>query len=298
MNPGELCKVRSRLHLPDHVIKFIQKRYSSLLLAGENNAAKSVAVVDDNNEIMPKPKEESEYYDEQHQQSQEASIDMVETTELTVIKDVFVDDSKQQQQLQEQQQQAESESITAESSPSPTQLKDVVKVEEETLYIVEKRRRVQSSSTQPAALPMQQQPDEITTTTVESEIRKNFELKPKEKENEPMSPRGVIQNTMNNLSPAPVSVTPPPVTTITTTSTKLIEATQAPKKSASAKNIVRKMIEDLRLSIDEFNRYFQQQQQLNQLQQIQTEINDYQLHFFKVNFIELIIEQNFINVIN
>lgn len=296
MSPSELAKVKSRLHLPEQVIKFIQKRYSALLL-GENmnmtrssNATKCTKGGED--EVNEREKEEEtecevEEVDMNHQIGKQ-SIDLIETTELTVVKEVYVDDAKQlvnnsnnnsnnnnndnQQQVQQQR----------------NSNNEIMKVDEETLYIVEKRRRVQNGT------PVEE--------VVDTEIRKNFELKPKEIEincvntttsttntNNTITSNNNESNSINNANnncnnngdcgnPSKVVIVPAPL--VHEVYSKKVVIPTSPQSA------VKKMIDDLKVSIMDFNKFIQlqqqQQQQTQQSQQIQTEINDYQLHFFKV----------------
>lgn len=357
MSSSELCKVKSRLHLPDHVIKFIQKRYSSLLL-GENTTTpiRPVTVLTNN-----KLEDTTEYdlrdvVDELAASSSRPPLpplpstlinqnDLIETTELTVIKDVFMaEDTNNKLKTTRIEEQTESESSVSSSpssssssydqnSPNHHNLKEIVKVDEETLYIVEKRRRnvhqysvnntlastQETTATTPVSLFGGNDyiaGDEIATAaTVDSEIRKNFELKPKEKKktdqqissstNVSLHVSSIHNNVVtssclpafNNPSLPP---TPPPILvqakerssqdgmmliTNQELTSSIVAANQLARmngrSSVGGKIGVKKMIDDLKLSIDEFNKYFQMQQQ-QQSQQIQTEINDYQLHFFKV----------------
>lgn len=355
MSSSELSKVKSRLHLPDHVIKFIQKRYSSLLLGENTTPSRPVTVLSTNNKL----EDTTEYdirdvVDELAASSSRPPLpplpstlinhnDLVETTELTVIKDVFMaEDTNNKLQSTRIDEQTESESSQSSSSSSYDQNspnhKEIVKVDEETLYIVEKRRRnvhqysvnntlastQETTATTPVSLFGGNDyiaGDEIATAaTVDSEIRKNFELKPKEKTDQQISSStnvslhvSSIHNNVVTSSCLPafnnpsLPPTPPPILvqanaamqperisqdgmmiTNQELTSSIVAASQLARMNGRSsvggvggKIGVKKMIDDLKLSIDEFNKYFQMQQQ-QQSQQIQTEINDYQLHFFKV----------------
>ena len=287
MNPNELSKVKSRLHLPDPVIKFIQKRYSSLLLgdSGLNptrcqNTLKCANKDEEAGIKQGDKDEETECEVEEVElihQAGKQSIDLVETTELTVVKEFYVNDAKQHshssinndhlQQIQQQQQHQQRNN------------NEIMKVDEETLYIVEKRRRVQQNGTTPV--------EEI----VDSEIRKNFELKTKDKDNNCVNTNNMtINNRKNNNdcdNPSKIMIVP----TTATTPTEIHEVYSKKlsiKTTLLPKNMVKKLIDDLKVSINDFNEYIQQlhlqQPQPKTIQPIQTEINDYQLHFFKVCF--------------
>lgn len=366
MSPGELAKVKSRLHLPDHVIKFIQKRYSSLLLDEAVNINKTtrsggpmqVPVTTTMTSNRDSKAEETECEIEEVEYVEQPSttnnnrqqpttmlahsqIDLVETTELTVIKDVFVNDSASNKHLHHHHKHHDYHhhyhpdrlSPSESSSPSPSSssyddqpLKEVVKVDEETLYIVEKRRRVTTTNNNNnnasiltadlVGLTAGNAAAVDSEGTVDLEIRKNFELKPKQDKDSSSAAAAVAPLSTNSLNAAnsgfgqialppactpSLPPTPPPIIqninspAVAATTTAMVAAANSlsqqsgRKLTNSVKNGVKKMLEDLKLSIEEFNKYFQIQQQL-QTQQIQTEINDYQLHFFKVS---IVIENNF-----
>jgi len=127
-----LIKIRSPIDLPKEIVKFIQKRYSSLL----------------NDQIYSKESQIS-IDESKHSTNNSSNNNNNITTEVTVVKE------------------------TRKELMLPTQSEkddDIVKFEEETLYIVEKRRPV----------PVNILSNTSLTSEVDTEIRKNFELKPKE----------------------------------------------------------------------------------------------------------------------
>lgn len=206
MTYQELAKINSPLDLPKNVVRFIQKRYSSLL--NENLAEKPTL------EILPDEDEDSH-----RQECLQNQVPIYETTELTVVKEI----------RKEILSSSESEIRDGKSMEED----DIMKVDEETLYIVEKIRQVGNSSESVIR----------STSFVDNEIRKNFELKPKQDEEEKIS-----------------TSTPP--------------GTLTKNRSKDFK----KLIDDLRKSIANFNLYYPQLQAKG----LVNEINDYQLHFFNV----------------
>jgi hypothetical protein len=112
MDSFELEKVNSPIDLPEHVIKFIQKRYSNLL----NEPFNSTDDIGKFEPAAPKDSQEGFYLNNNQP---------LETTEVTVVKEI----------------RKEMLSSNSESESFKDNV-DILKVDEETLYIVEKRRQV------------------------------------------------------------------------------------------------------------------------------------------------------------
>ncbi|RNA13964.1 hypothetical protein BpHYR1_031328 [Brachionus plicatilis] len=152
LGEDELDAIESPLDLPRDLIRFVQKRYSNLL--SENMQAEKLQAKHTSLEIVVDSDRDSVYgkcgFEDEQQE---------ETTELTVVKeDVGQMGSGSQSKL-----------ICDENN--------FVKVDEETLYIVEKIRQIKNQDESQGELVVR------SNSTVENEIRKNFELKPKFEQN-------------------------------------------------------------------------------------------------------------------
>ena len=152
----ELDAIESPLDLPRDLIRFVQKRYSSLLCV-ENMQAEKLSK-QTSLEIVVDSDRDSVF-------GESPKSPFEETTELTVVKEMreVVSDS-------------ESKLVNS----------NFIKVDEETLYIVEKIRQVKNkteSGAETAENGKQVEAVVRSNSTVENEIRKNFELKPKFEEN-------------------------------------------------------------------------------------------------------------------
>ena len=143
LNTVELDSLKSPVDLPNHIIRFIHRRYSSLL--NEDYCLKDVSVSVNTGSSTTSDNFTSLLNDH-------------ETTELTVVKEIrkeFVDES--------------------ESTPD-----DIIKVNEDTLYIVEKRKLIKDTSP--------------VYNDVDAEIRKSFELKSKLSDDESTIDRKTFVN--------------------------------------------------------------------------------------------------------
>jgi len=159
---GDLEEIRSPIDLPNQVIKFVQKRYSSLLNEYEvEGAPDREPTAKECDEVE---KEEQRVCPDLHTtlEIQTAATLQDTTTELTVVKEFQL------------------------NTPEQTDGDDdnYMKVEEDTLYIVEKKlacgntyKIVPVVEAAPEAQP--EPATDSTNTDVDREIRKNFELKSK-----------------------------------------------------------------------------------------------------------------------
>lgn len=147
----ELDCIESPLDLSRDLIRFIQKRYSSLLnenLDGEK-LPKQTSL-----EIIVDSDRDSVY-------GEQAKSNFEETTELTMVKEM--------------------REIVSDSDTNATG-SNFIKVDEETLYIVEKIRQIKNKN-EDEKQTIETSSVVRSNSTVENEIRKNFELKPKFEEN-------------------------------------------------------------------------------------------------------------------
>ncbi|CAF0724466.1 unnamed protein product [Brachionus calyciflorus] len=148
LNIEELNKINSPMDLPKEIVRFVQKRYTNLL--NENlESEKNEPIKETSLEILVDSDRDSLVGQDR------ANSPFLETTELTVVKEI------------------RKEIMSSSESEIKTEIQEennIFKVDEETLYIVEKIRQVKTKTEEESSK---------STSFVDTEIRKNFELKPK-----------------------------------------------------------------------------------------------------------------------
>jgi hypothetical protein len=275
---NELKKVNSPIDLPENIIKFIQKRYSNLL--NDPNESSSSSECSSSNQPVSESVNQEENTIPVIVEA-EQPMENFTTTELTVVKEIRSNQSSHissfssltPQDLSPTENGANVDSNIMSGNHAINQISDdILKVEEETLYIVEKRRSKKVNKlNEPSASPHTENLD------IDLEIRKNFELKEKpiSKKSLAKAPSSTSSTTSysssssSNIQPQEQAVK----TTVSTVDCK--ELNQLDHEYELLRINLLQLIDDLQQSILNFNNYNSYKADGNASM---TEINDYQLH--------------------
>jgi len=247
-DPEAIRQISSPIDLPKHAVKFIQKRYASLLndqLLSKTESSVSALPTYDHDLDNEEEEEETKHSDSISNTT--ANIMMDTTTEVTVVKETRKEFM-----------------IPSHSEANPSN-DDIMKFEEETLYIVEKRRPI------PVNILCNKSTSTLTATVndVDSEIRKNFQLKPKDEikytNTIHLDLAKTVTLTKSNdeyvSSPSPSPSPSPPLTL------PYKHQQQHQHQFNNIKSVWNGLLEELKESVSTKN----------------DDINDFQLHFFDLN---------------